>query len=338
MFKSVYKYDDGKRAEHDAVRTTVGWYYFTHWLLEVTGPDAARFLDWIYASPIANLDVGRARYTLMLHEDGKIWDDVVVFRLGADRFWVSTLYMRRLLPWLDAHKGDFDVAYQDITSEWHMYSVQGPKSPEVLNELVENCVDDMRFFDIRDNAINGMPVKIARAGFTGEKYGYEVYVGSADFKTIGKTLKATAAKHGGREVREFQVMVWTLPTEKGYSLMSDIGRMTPFEAGLASGISWSRNFIGKETLEAIKDVPPARTILGCILDEDDVHVEDRAKGGAGSLVYLNDEAVGRVAKVTYGYTCDKTIGYVIVNSKKAHVGDRVIMNGYWATLTDRVFV
>lgn len=60
MYQNVYKYDEMKRAEHMAVRTTVGWYLWTHNILEVTGRDAAAFLDKIYANPIANLKLGRA--------------------------------------------------------------------------------------------------------------------------------------------------------------------------------------------------------------------------------------------------------------------------------------
>ncbi len=79
--KNVYKYDEMKRKEHMAVRETVGWYYWTHQLLEVNGPDAAAFLDRLYANPIGNLKVGRERYTTMLNEEAEIIDDVVIFRL-----------------------------------------------------------------------------------------------------------------------------------------------------------------------------------------------------------------------------------------------------------------
>jgi aminomethyltransferase len=338
MNKSVYKYDQEKRAEHLAVRNTVGWYYFTHFLVEVKGPDAAAFLDWVYANPIANLKTGRARYTTMLHEDGLIWDDVVVFRLTKDVFWVSTLYLKRLIPWFEAHRGNYAVEYRDITSEWHMYSVQGPKSADVVNALVDSAIDDMGFFEIRDNKIDGASVKIARAGFTGEDIGYEIYTGPEHFKNLSKKLKGEAGKRGGQEVREFQVMVWTLPTERGYNLMGDIGRLTPFEADMADGIDWNRDFIGKDALQELRSELPRRKIFGCIFDDDDIHVEDRAKGGAGSLVYLDGEEVGRVAKVTYGYVCDKTIGYVIVDRAKVRLGDRILMNGFWGTVTEKVFV
>lgn len=338
MFKNLYKYDAMKRAEHEAVRKAAGWYYFTHQLLEVTGTDAAAFLDKMFAKPVANLDPGGARYTTMLSEEGLIMDDVVVFRWEKNKFWVSTLYLRKMVPWFDAHKGTAKVEYRDITESWDMYAVQGPKSRDLLNALAEKKIDDQKFFTIRDNSIDGIPVKVSRTGFSGEKLGYEIYMAPESRKKIEEKLDTQGKALGAKHVEEFQIMVWTLPTEKGLYLMTDIGRLTPFEAGLDRGIDWSRDFIGKEALEKLRGEKPKRAILGYVLDEDDVHIEARDKGGPGAKVILKGEEVGRVLKHTYGYTCDKSIGYVLVDSSKAKIGDRVILNDYQATLTERVFI
>ena len=80
MNKNIFKDDAWKRAEHMAVRECAGYYLFTHQLMEVSGPDAVRFLDWIFPNDIANLASGRDRYTTMLNEQGEIIDDVVVMR------------------------------------------------------------------------------------------------------------------------------------------------------------------------------------------------------------------------------------------------------------------
>jgi aminomethyltransferase len=338
MFKNLYKYDDMKRAEHEAVRKAAGWYYFTHQLLEVSGSDAAAFLDKMFAKPVANLAPGSARYTTMLNEEGIIIDDVVVFSWAKDKFWISTLYLRKMIPWFDAHKGTGKVEYKDITELWDMYAVQGPKSKDLLNAILEKKIDDQKFFTIRDNGIDGIPVKISRAGFSGEKLGYEIYMAPESRKKIEEKLDEQGKAYGAKRVEEFQIMVWTLPTEKGFYLMTDIGRLTPFEAGLDQGIDWSRDFIGREALEKIRGEKPKRTILGYTVDEDDAHIEARDKGGPGAKVILNGEEVGRVLKYTYGYTCNKSIGYVLVDSSKARVGDKVILNDYHATLTDRVFI
>ena len=97
MYKNIYKYDDMKRSEHMAVRNTAGWYLWTHELMEVRGADAAAFLDYVCANPIANLAVGRERYTTMLDESAEIIDDVVVFRMAEELFWYQYMHFRQVL-------------------------------------------------------------------------------------------------------------------------------------------------------------------------------------------------------------------------------------------------
>ena len=85
MNKNIFAHNEWKRAEHMAVRECVGYYLFTHQLMEVTGEDACRFLDYMYPSRVDTLAVGRDRYTTMLNDNGEIIDDVVIMRLDEDR-------------------------------------------------------------------------------------------------------------------------------------------------------------------------------------------------------------------------------------------------------------
>jgi aminomethyltransferase len=338
MFANIYKNDKVKRAEHEAVRTTVGWYYFTHHLVEVTGPDTAVFLDRIFANPVANVKPGGARYTTMLKENGQILDDAVVFRLEEDKYWISTLFIKKVLAGLDAYKEGYDVEYADITATVDMYAVQGPKSKDLLNAIVEASVDDQRFFTIRENRVDGIPVKISRAGFTGEEFGYEIYVAPENARLIEKKLETQGKAFGAVHVEEFQVMVWTLPVEKGFYHMSDIDGTNPLEVGLDRGIGWDRDFVGREALERIKAEGVKRQIVGFVVDDEDAHIAARNLGGPGAAVMLDGEEVGRVAKYTYGYSCEQNIGYALIDTTKVKIGDRVTLNDNWATLTDRVFV
>lgn len=137
MYKNIYKYDDMKRSEYMAVRKTVGWYLWTHQLLEVTGEDSAAFLDRNFPAYIAGLKVGAERYTTMMDENAQIIDDVVVLRMEEKKFWISTLFITDMQKWFAQHKGDAQVEYADITPQWHMYAVQGPKSLDVVNALVK---------------------------------------------------------------------------------------------------------------------------------------------------------------------------------------------------------
>ena len=337
MFKNVYKHDAWKRGEHMAVRTTAGWYLYTHELLEVKGADAAAFLDHMLPNNIANLADTRARYTTMLNENGQIIDDIVVFRMAEDVFWVSTLYVKRMIPWFTQHKGSYQVEFANITPKWDMYAVQGPKSRDILNELLETPVDNQKFFQILDNRMGDIPVKINRGGFTGEKLGYEIYVAPEYTRQVVEKLREIAPKYDAKQVTDIQVMVWTLPTEKGYYLMCDIHWANPLEVGLDRNINWEKDFIGKEALLKAKAAGAKRTLLGFTVDDEDIFIPGKHLGGAGCPVMLDGEEIGRVTKVTYSYVLDKNIGYALVDSTKVKPGDRVLLNKHEAVLCDKVF-
>lgn len=338
MYKNVYKNDEMKRAEHMAVRTTVGWYLWTHQLLEVTGEDAASFLEGIFPNPIANLKPGRERYTTMLDEKGEIIDDVVVFRWDENRFWISTLFVISLQRWLDAHKKDARVSFRDITKETHMYAVQGPRSRELLNSLLKTPVDDLKFFSFAANELDGIPVLINRAGFTGEKIGYEIYAAADKSDEIEAKLRAAAPAFEGKEVTEFQIMAWTLPTEAGFYYMRDLRHTNPLEVGLDKGIDWDKEFIGKEALLKVRQDGPAREMVGFTVDQEDIFIGSKQHGGPGQAVYVDGEEVGRVSKMVYSYVLEKNNGYILAWKGALKPGDKVTIHGAEAVITDKRFI
>ena len=139
----LFKEDGVARAEAQAVLTNAAWYRWTHDLVKLTGADAEAFLDWILVNKIAGTAVGRGKYTTMLDENGCIIDDLVAMRRSDDMWWLSTLYGPHMVRWFNAHKGDYDVAYEDITQEIDMYAVQGPNSAQVVAELLGQSVDEL---------------------------------------------------------------------------------------------------------------------------------------------------------------------------------------------------
>ena len=338
MYKNVYKYDDMKRGEHMAVRSTVGWYLWTHQLVEVTGVDVVSFLEKIFPKNIGNLSVGRERYTTMLDEKGCIIDDVVVFRMDNAKFWISTLFKMDLMAWLAAHKENLDVQWEDITKNWEMYAVQGPRSLEMVNALVKNPVDNQKFFEIRANEIDGIPVYINRAGYTGEKLGYEIYYPKAEAPAQEKKLRELAPTFGGREVTEFQVMAWTLPCEAGFFYMRDLKHTNPFEVGLEGGINWDKEFIGKEALLKIKEEGAAREVVGFTVEEADIHIKGRNMGNEGEKVYVDGEEIGRVMKITYSFVNEINNGTIISKKGILKSGDRVSIHGHEAVICAPKFI
>ena len=338
MYKNVYKYDEMKRSEHMAVRTTVGWYLWTHQLVEVTGGDCVSFLEMIFPKNIGNLAVGRERYTTMLDESGQIIDDVVVFRMEEEKFWVSTLFRAEMFRWFDAHKGAYDVAWTDVTPQWEMYAVQGPKSLEMVNSLVKEPVDGQKFFEMKANEMDGVSIYVNRAGFTGEKLGYEIYFPKAEAPAMEPKLRSAAEKLGGKEVTEFQVMAWTLPAEAGFYYMRDLRHTNPFEVGLESGINWDKEFIGKAALAQIRDQGPAREVVGFTVEDVDIHIKGRHMGNEGEFVYKDGEYVGRCMKIVYSYVKEINNGTIIAKKGALKPGDKVTLHGHVGIITGPRFI
>src|SRR5690625_1100843 len=193
------KDNEQKRTEHNAVREHVGYHDFTHELLEATGEDVAAFMDKMFVNNLSGADVGKGVYTTMLNEEGKIIDDLIIFRIEENKYWLSTLYIEQMQSWFDQHKEGFDVAYKDITKETTMYAVQGPKSRDLLNTFLDEDINDLAFTRITDRKIDDVPVKVARFGFTGE-LGYELYFAPEHVDLIEAKLKAGKEEFGALEL------------------------------------------------------------------------------------------------------------------------------------------
>ena len=337
MNKNIFMYDEWKRAEHMAVRENVGYYLFTHQLMEVTGPDACRLLDWLCPNNIATLKPGRDRYTTILNDEGEILDDVVVMRMDEDKYWVSTLYFEKLDDWFYFHSEDYDVDTCDITEDWHMFSIQGQKSKDVMNTIIEDGVDDLRFFANRPAVLDGIDVIINRGGFTGEKFGYEVYCAADDADAVQDIIDKAVKDAGGMEITEFQVFAWTLPTEAGFYYMRDLNRTNPLETGLDKNINWDKEFIGKDALLKIKENGPEREMVGFIVTDEnkDFYIRAKQYGGPGEPVYVDGEEVGRVSKLVYSYVNEVNNGYILARKGSLHIGDKIMIHGTECQITEK---
>jgi aminomethyltransferase len=341
-YKNAYKYDKMKRTQHMAVRNTVGWYCFTHQLVEVSGPDAATTLDSLYTADVKNMKAGKNRYAFMLNDKGEIIDDVILIRQSEDTFWISNLNLFLVLGAFGKAKAvGAKIEAKPITSAYDMYAVQGPKSKELINALTEKPVDDLKFFTMEGNAIDGIPVKINRAGFTGEEHGYEIYVNPSQADIVVQKLREVGPSVDAVELTEIQTFCWTLPAEKGLMLIRDLVDLTPFDVDMERFIAWDTDFTGKEALLAIKDQDPDWEIVGFTLDEDDAFIPSRHYGGPGASVMLGSEIIGQVAKFVYSFVLEKNIGLLLIERGRVSKGDHITVHfirDYDAVVTDRIFI
>jgi len=215
----LFKEDTVARADAMAIRKGVGFYRWTHDLVEVTGKDALDVLQKIYISDISKVAVGRSKYTASLDENGEIIDDVIVMHMAEGLYWVSDLYGPRLLPWIEKHKGDADIQAKIITYDWDMYAVQGPDSLKAMNAMLDKPVDDLKRFGICERKLGDIPVYIHRSGFTGEN-GYEIYSAFDKSAEVHDLALKAVESVGGRELQTLEVYVRPhgegLPAQAGF--------------------------------------------------------------------------------------------------------------------------
>lgn len=330
----LFKEDKAARAQHQAVRENAGWYRWTHDLVKVTGPDSTAFLDWLFVNKVGKAAVGRTKYTTMLNEDGKIIDDTIVMHMGDDLWWVSTLYAPQFIKWAGQHKGEYDVSCEDITRQIDMYSVQGPSSAKVLNAMLAEPVDDIKRFQVVDNKIGDIAVRIHRSGFTGE-LGYEVYCAMEDTAAVKEAIREAAKAFEAPELNILEVYVRSLPVEKGFALRQDMYMLTPFECGLDWSVSFDKEFVGKEALLRAREEGPKHLLVG--LEYLAESYEDIAQK---EIVYYKGVPCGTVRAAIYGYTVDKNIGYAVIDAKKAVMGREVTVgqNDSPAIITEKCWL
>lgn len=323
---------DTFRKEHELVRNSVAFYDFTLETLEVTGKDAQSFLDYIFVNNVGKMKPGKALYTSMLDEDGIMLDDLILFQREDEKFWITTGDIAQLKNWLNDHIGSKYVSFKDITDEKAIYAIQGPKSKDVVNGLLEDSVDDLKTFDFKDSKVDGVEVMVARAGFTGEQ-GFEFHFNPKNMDKLASAIKEKGKPYGIEEIESDEVTLASLPVEKG--LVTEFTGANTVELGLGWTVNCDKDFIGKEKTCQYKKEGPKRHLLGFTAEDESSIIE------VGNEVKLNGETVGEVNASAYGYTVEKNIGFALVDSK-AEKGNKVTIttgNGEVnATLQNKIFV
>ncbi len=327
----LFKEDKLARLDAETIRRSVGWYRWTHDLVEITGADALEILEKIYVSSIGKVLPGKTKYTAMLDEKGEIIDDVIVMHMDEGVYWVSTLYGPRLIPWIEAHAEGKDVKARLITYDWDMYAVQGPEAPAALEKLLDTPLESMKRFSVAAGSVNGIPVYVHRSGFTGEN-GFEIYCAADRTAEVRESIAKAVEAAGGREIYTLEVYVRSIPMEKGFALKQDFKHLNPFECGLGWSVDLNKDFIGKEATLAIRENPRYQ-MVGLVFDwesTEDISIWER--------VYLYGVEVGRCAQAIYGYTVDKNIGFATIRAGIPE-GTRVTVgpNGSPATVVSKVF-
>jgi aminomethyltransferase len=268
---------EGVLAEHKTVRDACGIFDVSHMgEVLVKGPDAAKFLQWLTINDINKLKTGGGQYSALLNDRGGMIDDLIIYRLGDNEFFICINASNRDkdFSWIKQKSAAYDVVVTNESDAWAQIAIQGPRSTDVLATLLTPSdaamMRTLPYTNIAPVTISGKPSLLARTGYTGE-FGYEIYVPASVAQNAWMALLEQSSKFGvkpiGLGARD------TLRLEACYLLygndMND--DVTPLEAG----ISWATkidkgDFIGRTALISQKTSGLKRQMVAFKMLEDGI--------------------------------------------------------------------
>jgi aminomethyltransferase len=296
--------------EHRAVREAAGLFDLSHMAeIIVTGPGAAAALDFALSSIVSTIEVGQARYSLLLAPDGGVIDDVIVYRTHEQRFGVVANAGNRYeaAGALSVRVAGFDATVVDESDELALIAVQGPASEAIMRELetldLPVPADALRNYRCTTGLWRGHEILVARTGYTGED-GFELYILKSFGEELWNALLEVGTPHGlvpaGLACRD------TLRLEAGMPLYGhELGLgIRPVQAGLGRSVrlEGKGDFVGRAASEVPLD-DAARLLVG-------LTSEGRRAGRAGYAVYDAVEGGEPVGEVTSG-SLSPTLGHPI---------------------------
>ena len=311
------------------VRSTVGICdVSTLGKIDIQGKDAGRFLDLVYTNTFSTLPVGKARYGLMLREDGHVMDDGTTARLGESHWLMTTTtaaagqVMRHLDFVAQAHCPDWDVRCISVTEHWAQFAVAGPKA----RALLAGVIDDMPalpFMGCAPVRLFGVDGRLFRISFSGEE-GYEIAVPSRYGEALFRDLTARAETLGGGPYGLEALNV--LRIEKGFITHAEIhGRTTAFDIGLQGMVSQKKDCIGKAASQRPGMHGPEREQLVGLRP-----VQPGQRLTAGAHLFTPGEDVKRETDQGYITSVGPSpdlgwIGLAFLKNGRARVGEMVRM-------------
>lgn len=301
--------------------------------IAVQGPDAAEFLDRVYTNMFSTLAVGKARYGLMLREDGLAFDDGTTWRLGAQDFLMTTTtanagkVMQHLEYFLDVIWPELKVHVTSVTDEWAGAAIGGPKARAILASCVTGTAVDnttLPFMGIVRAEIAGVPVMICRLSFSGEM-AFEVYSGAGYGTHVWQAL-IEAGKPFGLVTYGLEAL-GTMRIEKGHVTGAEIdGRTTARDLHLDWMLSKKKPFIGSAMMDREGLIASDRLqLVGLIA------LDNRPLNGGAHIVAELDEAnphgsLGHITACCYSPALGKHIALALVEGGKTRHGTRAYVS------------
>ncbi len=320
---------EGIVAEHERVRGAVGLFDVSHMgEIEILGRDAAAFVDYVVSNNVAKLGEGQVCYTVCCNDDGRVLDDLLVYKYSEGRFLlvVNAVNTGKIYDHLIAVSrgsvgvgrrprieaavaGDVDI--KNVSAETAQIAVQGPRARDCiiasgLCASVEERLSALPYYRFFTFERSGAPITISRTGYTGE-LGYEIYLPAPlaldvwyELLEGGKRYGAAPVGLGARDTLRFEAAYCLY----GHELNETI---SPLEAGLSWVVKLNKgDFIGREALAAEKEAGPSRMLIG-------LEITGRGIARQGFSVMNGGKAVGKVTSGTFSPTLRRSLALALVS-------------------------
>ena len=290
--------------EHLAVRNKCGLFDVSH-MGEVTvkGPDAERYVQHIFTNDVANAPVGKIYYGMMCYENGGTVDDLLVYKMGENDFFlvINAANIDKDWEWMQQNAKGFDIDLQNRSDYYGQIAVQGPEAEHTVENVLGLPCAELCFYTVKTIG----DVIVSRTGYTGED-GFEIYASHDYIRECWEKLIKAGVQPCGLGCRD------TLRFEVGLPLYGDelSEDITPIMAGLGLFVKLDKaEFIGKDALAKQKAEGPAKKLIGIELD-------DKAIPRHGyPVLNMQGEQIG---EVTTGYHClsvDKSVCMALVDAQ-----------------------
>jgi aminomethyltransferase len=282
--------------------------------LLVAGKDALQNIQRLFTNNFVNMKTGRVRYTLLCNEAGGILDDLVIYKMGEDRYMlvVNAANREKDATWIKSHLLG-DVHFEDISESLGQIALQGPLSEAVLKSI-SNTTPEKYYSFIKKGEAGGIPCIISRTGYTGED-GFELYCKNEDTLPLWEKLLAAAPSPEiipcGLGARD------TLRMEAGMPLYGHEmdETVTPFEAGLSFAVKMEKpDFIGKAALE--RKANPSRIRTG-------IEITGRGIVRESSPVFYQGKQIGITTSGSFCPYLGKAFAMALVDVETAVPGVQV---------------
>ena len=286
--------------------------------VEITGPDAAKFVQMLTCRDLSKMAVGQCKYILITNADGGILNDPILLRLAENHFWIS-LADSDILLWAQGvaiHSGlDVTIGEPDVSP----LQLQGPKSGEIMKALFGEEIMDLRYYWLREVELDGIPLIVSRTGWSSE-LGYELYLrDGSKGDLLWETIMAAGLEFGLKPGHTSSIR----RIEGGmlsYHADADAGT-NPFELGFDRlvNLDMEADFIGKAALRRIKDAGVSRKQIGLIIDGQPL------TGPNTTFWEINfgGDAIGKVTSAVYSPRLEQNIALAMVSAEHAIIGAQV---------------